>query len=170
MKKLIVEIQCGFCNWFSIDIFSGILGIFMILLDYFWVISRRVVLLGNNAAIMGKLISQNVRIWFWSIIFFKRFLPFYIKCWGRDRRFLRYHLAFIFYLFMNREDYIYYNSIFIIFYKSNFRYMEKDVQSESIPSRRIRRRGRALRSRRHVESQQPDDTLTEKPDSPIENP
>lgn len=71
---------------------------------------------------------------------------------------------------MNREDYIYYNSIFIIFYKSNFRYMEKDVQSESIPSRRTRRRGRALRSRRYVESQQPDDTLTEKPDSPIENP
>lgn len=48
--------------------------------------------------------------------------------------------------------------------------MEKDVQSESIPSRRTRRRGRALRSRRYVESQQPDDTLTEKPDSPIENP
>lgn len=42
--------------------FSAILGIFMILLDYFWVISRRVVLLGINAAIMGKLISQNVRI------------------------------------------------------------------------------------------------------------
>lgn len=170
MKKLIVEIQWGFRNWFSIDIFFRNFGNFCDIIEFRLDISRRVLLLEIKAAIMGKLISQNFRIWFWSIIFFKRFLPFDIKCWGRDRRFLRYHLAFICYLFMNREDYIYYNSIFIIFYESNFRYTEKDVQSESIPSRRIRRRGRALRSRRHVESQQPDDTLTEKPDSPIENP
>lgn len=68
---------------------------------------------------------------------------------------------------INRNDV---HPMFMTFYESNFRRTEKNVQGESVPSRRIRRRGRPLRSRRYLESHQPDDPHVEKPDSPIESP
>lgn len=59
----------------------------------------------------------------------------------------------------------------IIFFESNFRPSDKQVYEESISSGRGRRRGRALRSRRYLESYRPDDdTPVKKPDSSTENP
>lgn len=59
----------------------------------------------------------------------------------------------------------------IMLFESNFRPSEKEVYEESVPSGRTRRRGRALRSRRHLESHRPDDeTPVKKPDSSTENP